>query len=75
MLKHDTKKKGQVNNILSESEKKFKTKDNKEYEVKTIINSVIYGKEANNQMLSFYYLVLLKKLSCEKKYLGALNNN
>ncbi len=35
-------------NKLSELEKKIETRDNKEYKVKTIIDSVIYDKETNN---------------------------
>ena len=54
-------KKRQVNNqVLPKLEKylKFKAKDNKEYEVKVIIDSAVYGQQANNQMPGFYYLVL-----------------
>ena len=54
--------KGAVDNkALPESEKEleFEAGDNKEYEVKTIIESAVYGQQANNdQMAGFYYLVL-----------------
>ncbi len=53
-----------MNNTLPESEKdlKFEAGDNKEYKIKTIINSAVYGQQANNsnQMPDFYYLVLWK---------------
>ena len=51
------------NKTLSELEKelKFEAKDNKQYEVKAIIDSAIYGQQANNnQMPDLYYLVLWK---------------
>ncbi len=50
----------QDNHALSEPEKDFKPGDSKEYEVKVIINSTVYGKEINNQLPGLYYLVLLK---------------
>ena len=39
---------------------KFETRDNKEYEVKTIIDSTVYGQQANNQILGLYYFILWK---------------
>ncbi len=33
---------------------------NKEYEIKAIMDSAVYGQQANDQMLGFYYLVLWK---------------
>ncbi len=57
MLKQDTIKKRQANKLL-ESEIKFEARDNKEYKLKLIINSVLYGKEIESQILNFYYLVL-----------------
>ena len=51
------------NKALPEPEKdiKFEAGGNKEYEVKAIINSVVYGQQANNnQMPGLYYLVLWK---------------
>ncbi len=44
--------------LLLESEREFETGDNKDYQVETIINSMVYGKEVNSQMPSLYYLVL-----------------
>lgn len=50
--------KGQVNNTaLLEPEKKFEARNNKEYKTKAIIDSEIYGKEANNKRPGLYYLV------------------
>lgn len=37
---------------------KLEAEDNKEYKVKLIFYSMVYGKEAKNQLLGFYYLVL-----------------
>ena len=51
------------NKALPEPEKvmEFEVGGDKEYEIKAIIDSVVYGQQANNnQMPSFYYLVLWK---------------
>ncbi len=49
------------NKALSEPEKEFKAGDDKEYEVEAIIDSAVYGQQANNsQMPGLYYLVLWK---------------
>lgn len=48
LLKQDITKKEQVHeldNVLPEQEKKFEAGDNKEYVVKAIINSAVYGQE------------------------------
>ncbi len=60
LLKKETTKKRQVNelNKLSKIEKEFEAGNNKEYKVKVMINSVMYGKKANNQLPGLYYLVL-----------------
>ena len=62
MLEQDITKKGRVDNkALPEPEKEleFEAGDNKEYEVKAIIDSTVYGQQANNnQMPGLYYLVL-----------------
>ncbi len=54
------------NKALPEPEKKFEAGDNKEYEVETIIDSMVYGQQANDQMPSLYYLVLWKGYPEEK---------
>lgn len=59
LLEQNITRKRQVNK-LSEPEKEFETEDNKKYKVKTIINSIVYGKEVNDQILGLYYLVLSK---------------
>ncbi len=67
LLEQDTIRKRRVNNtVLSELKKEFKPKDNKEYKVEAIIDSMVYSKEANNQIPSVYYLVLWKSY-LEKK--------
>ncbi len=38
------------NNTLQKSEKKFETRDNKEYKAKSIVDSRIYSKEVESQM-------------------------
>ena len=60
LLEQDTTRKGRVDyKALPEPEKEFEAGDDKEYEVKTIIDSVVYGQKANgNQMVGLYYLVL-----------------
>ena len=42
-----------------EKDLEFEVKSNKEYEIELIINTMVYGQwKNNNQMPSFYYLVL-----------------
>ncbi len=41
-----------------EKEFEFQARDNKEYKVKAIIDSAVYGQQANDQMPGLYYLVL-----------------
>ena len=48
LLEQDITKKKQVNKTLSEPKREFEAENNKKYEVKAIINNMIYGKEANN---------------------------
>ncbi len=62
LLEQDITRKGRVNKALPESEKEveFEAGDNKEYEVEAIINSAVYGKQANDQMPGLYYLVSWK---------------
>lgn len=45
-------------NILSESKRQFKPRNNKEYEFKLIINSAVYDKESRSQLPKLDYLVL-----------------
>ncbi len=54
------------NAALPELENKFKARDNEKYKVEAIINSKVYGKKANNQISSLYYLVLWKSYLEEK---------
>ncbi len=62
LLEQDTNRKGWVDNkALPKPEKDlgFEARGNKEYEFEAIIDSAVYGQQANsNQMLGFYYLVL-----------------
>ncbi len=52
LQKQDIINKKQVNqnntNTLLKSEKKFKARNNKEYKVKLIVNSVVYDKKVEN---------------------------
>ncbi len=58
LLEQDTIRKGRVDSkALPESEKEFEARDNKEYEVGAIIDSAMYGQQANNEMQGLYYLV------------------
>ncbi len=45
---------------LLELEREFEAGDNKEYEVKLVINSAVYDKTIENQLSSLDYLVLWK---------------
>ncbi len=43
-----------------EKEVKFEAGDNKEYKVKAIIDSAVYGQQVNNQRPGLYYLISWK---------------
>lgn len=61
LLKQDIIRKEWINklNKLPKPEREFEAEDNKKYEFKVIINSVMYSqKVVNNQMLGLYYFVL-----------------
>ncbi len=63
----NTTRKGRVDSkALREPEKEFEAGDNKEYDVKAIINSAVYGQQTNNQMPGLYYLVSWKGYPEEK---------
>ena len=69
LLKQDTIRKKQVDKILLKLEKEleFEIRGNKKYELKVIINSAIYGQQANSHQISgFYYLVFWKGYLEEK---------
>lgn len=57
LLEQDTINKERVNK-LPKLEKEFEASDNKEYKVKLIIDSAVYGKKAKNHFPGFYYIVL-----------------
>ncbi len=62
LLKQDTTRKRRVDKALLEPKKdlEFEAGGNMEYEVKVIIDSAIYGPQANdsNQIPNLYYLIL-----------------
>ena len=64
LLEQDIIKKKQVDKALLESKKnlEFEAEGNKEYKIKAIINSTVYGQKTNNndQILGPYYLILWK---------------
>lgn len=60
------KKRWVKNNALLELKRKFEARDNKHYKIKSIVNSVVYDKEAESKMSSLYYLVLWKSYLKEK---------
>ena len=60
LLEQNTTKKGRVDKTLPEPEKEFEAGDNKKYKVEAIINSAVYGQQADNQMPGLYDLVLWK---------------
>ncbi len=58
-----------MDKALQELEKnvEFEVGSNKKYEIKAIIDSTVYGQQANsNQMPGFYYLILWKGYPEEK---------
>ncbi len=64
LLEEDTTRKKRADNILPKPEKdlEFEVGGNKEYEVKAIVDSIVYGQQinGNDQILALYYLVLWK---------------
>lgn len=49
LLEQDINKKKQVNqSALSKPEKKFKTRNNKDYKIEEISNNVVYSKEVKS---------------------------
>ena len=56
LLEQNTIKKGKINKFLAE----FQVGDDKEYEVETIHNSIVYTKEIDGYLLGLYYLVVWK---------------
>ncbi len=69
LLEQDTTRKGQVDNkalLEVEKELEFEAGGNKKYEVEAIIDSAVYGQQANNQILGLYYLILWKGYPEEK---------
>ena len=60
LLEQDTTSKDQIDQINQALLKleKFEARDNKEYEVEAIINSMVYDQQPDNLMPSLYYLIL-----------------
>ena len=60
LVKQDIITKEQVDKALAKPKKelKFEAEGNKNYEFKAIIDNVVYIQQANDQIPSFYYLVL-----------------
>ncbi len=54
------------NNAQLEPKKEFNAKNNKKYEVKSIINNMVYSKEVESQIPELYYLILWKSYPEEK---------
>ena len=52
--------KGRINELFSEPDPEFDVGNNKEYEVKAIIDSAVYTKKAEGHLLGLYYLVSWK---------------
>ena len=57
LLKQNTPKKGQMNELFPEPEPEFDAGENKEYKVEAIIDSAVYAKEAKRCLSGLYYLV------------------
>ncbi len=64
LLKQDIIRKRRVNKLPKLE--KFKARDNKEYEIKAIIDYLVYSKETNGQMPGLYYFILWKSYPEEK---------
>ncbi len=59
---------------LPNLKKEFKIGDNKEYKIKLIVNSMIYIREIESQMLDLL-LGFIEKLPRKKKYLEAFSSS
>ena len=66
LLKQDTTRKGRRNKLFLEPKPEFDAGNNKEYEIKAIIDSAVYVKEAEEYLPDLYYLVSSKSYP-EKK--------
>ena len=66
LLKQDTTRKWRINELFPEPEPEFDVGNNKEYEVKAIIDSAVYAKEAEGHLPGLYYLVSWKGYLEEK---------
>ena len=49
-----------MNKLFPEPKSEFDASDNKKYEVKAIIDSTVYAKEAEEYLLGLYYLISWK---------------
>ena len=61
LLEQDITRKSRINEKTfwkQKTELEFQFRDNKDYEVKVIIDNAIYGQQTNNQIPSLYYLIL-----------------
>ena len=66
LLEQDTTKKRWMSELFPEPEPEFDVGNNKDYEVKAIINSAVYAKEAERHLPDLYYLVFWKSYPEEK---------
>ena len=66
LLKEDITRKEQINKLFPEPEPEFDAGNNKKYEVKVIIDSAVYTKEAERYLPGLYYLVSWKGYAKEK---------
>ena len=57
LLEQDIIRKSRINELFLESEPEFDAGDNKEYKIEAIKDSAVYAKEAEEHLLSLYYLV------------------
>lgn len=75
LLKQDITRKIQVNDALSEPQKRFEAENNKKYKVKSIVNNIVYSKEEKSEIPRSLLLGFIKKLSKRKKHLKVYSNN
>ena len=69
LVKQNTTKKGQINELFPEPEPGFDASNNKKYKVEAIKESTVYTKEAERHLPGLYYLISWKDY-LEKKTLG-----
>ena len=66
LLKQDTTRKGQIDEVVRQMEFDVEDNNSREYELEAIRDSITYTKEVDGHLLGLYYLVAWKGYPKEK---------